>query len=225
MNEERFIATCTHAGFRWVKRKMAESDPSLKQIIPYIVIVHRHMTSAQSPSDLSSQMSMDTEDLPNDDPLLSVVSVAVYRRKGSEKRLHDLYSIGIGGHINPEDGRVNNGIKKRGDFYSSDGEDQTPLHFQQILHGGMNRELEEELIRRPMADEPEFLGIINEDVTEVGSVHLGALYVILTQSSHLYEPGHELTGFHWVRKNALTDLNLELWSSMALELLMENQIL
>ena len=225
MTNERFIATCTHAGFRWVERAMAESDPSLKQIIPYIVIVHNRMTSSQSPTSLSSQMSKDTAEHPDGDPLPSVVSVAVYRRKGSEKRLHDLYSIGIGGHINPEDDRMTNGIKKRENFHSSDEDDRTALHFQRILHAGMNRELEEELIRRPKADEPKFLGIINEDVTEVGSVHLGALYVILTQSPHLYKPGHELMGFHWVKKDALTDLNLELWSSMALGLLLENQII
>jgi predicted NUDIX family phosphoesterase len=68
---------------------------------------------------------------------------------GGDARLHDRRSIGVGGHLNPGDGD---------------------------LAGGLRREWAEELA----ADfTPEFtlFGLLNDDTTEVGSVHLGAVYV------------------------------------------------
>jgi predicted NUDIX family phosphoesterase len=68
---------------------------------------------------------------------------------GGDARLHGRYSIGVGGHLNPGDGG---------------------------LLGGLRREWEEELD----ADfPPEFrlVGLLNDDTTEVGAVHLGAVYV------------------------------------------------
>lgn len=70
-------------------------------------------------------------------------------RAGGDSRLHDLWSIGVGGHLNPGD---------------------------EDLAGGLRREWREELL----ADfEPEFrlIGLLNDDTTDVGSVHLGAVYV------------------------------------------------
>jgi predicted NUDIX family phosphoesterase len=68
---------------------------------------------------------------------------------GTDARLHGRYSIGVGGHLNPGD---------RG------------------LLGGLVREWHEELV----ADfTPEFtlIALLNDDTTEVGAVHLGAVYV------------------------------------------------
>ena len=68
---------------------------------------------------------------------------------GGDARLHDRWSIGVGGHLNPGDGD---------------------------LAGGLRREWREELV----ADfEPEFelIGLLNDDTTEVGSVHVGAVYI------------------------------------------------
>ena len=70
-------------------------------------------------------------------------------RAGGDPRLHDRYSIGVGGHINPGDGG---------------------------LSGGLRREWAEEVA----ADfEPDFrlVALLNDDTTDVGSVHLGAVYV------------------------------------------------
>ncbi len=70
-------------------------------------------------------------------------------RAGGDARLYDRYSIGVGGHLNPGDGD---------------------------LLGGLRREWAEELA----ADfEPAFrlVALLNDDTTEVGSVHLGAVYV------------------------------------------------
>lgn len=68
---------------------------------------------------------------------------------GGDARLHDRWSIGVGGHLNPGDGD---------------------------LAGGLRREWREEV----QADfEPAFelIGLLNDDTTDVGSVHVGAVYV------------------------------------------------
>ena len=68
---------------------------------------------------------------------------------GGDTRLHDRWSIGVGGHLNPGDGD---------------------------LAGGLRREWREELV----ADfQPEFelIGLLNDDTTDVGGVHVGAVYV------------------------------------------------
>ena len=70
-------------------------------------------------------------------------------RAGGDARLHDLWSIGVGGHLNPGDGDV---------------------------EGGLRREWAEEVV----ADfEPAFeaVGLLNDDTTAVGAVHLGVVFV------------------------------------------------
>jgi predicted NUDIX family phosphoesterase len=70
-------------------------------------------------------------------------------KAGADTRLHDLWTIGVGGHLNPGDGD---------------------------LGGGLVREWHEEV---EAAFEPEFdlIGLLNDDSTDVGSVHLGAVYI------------------------------------------------
>jgi predicted NUDIX family phosphoesterase len=110
-------------------RTQVEDDPSLKQIIPYIVF-------------------------------RCVDSVFCYTRGKSqgEARLHRLRSLGVGGHVSEDDA---GGAKTLGAYEAA-----------------MRRELEEEVainspgrIRR--------VGLINDDATPVGRVHLGVV--------HLYE--------------------------------------
>lgn len=171
MNFSTFAATCTKARFSFVRRAIAEEDRQKKQIIPYILLQ-------------TADAGM----------------TAAYNRQGSEKRLHDLWSIGIGGHINPGDKTM-----------EAD-------RFENILTNGMHRELDEELIRRVSSDPIEFIGIISEDITPVGSVHLGAVFLIRTQQPEEYLPGDELHSFTWHATQTLSQLNLELWSELALEL-------
>lgn len=104
---------------RFVPRPFAETDRSTKQVIPYLVL-----------RDGADYFLMRRT------------------RAGGDARLHDRWSIGVGGHLNPGDA---------------------------TLIGGLRREWAEEL----RADfEPEFhlVGLLNDDTTEVGSVHLGAVY-------------------------------------------------
>ncbi len=172
LNQGIFIEKCTLAGFEFIPRQEAENNPGFKQVIPYIVL-----------------------------QTTTLGHTAIYNRQGSEKRLHDLWSLGIGGHINPID-------QKEGH-----------LSFKDILISGMERELNEELLERPKLDTIEFCGIISEEITEVGSVHLGAVFRILTQTPEAYLPGPELCRFQWAKTKALNELNMELWSELALELI------
>lgn len=172
MEPDLFIKNCSAAGFEFIDRSIAEEDSSFKQIIPYIVLQTRDFEKT-----------------------------AIYNRQGSEQRLHDLWSIGIGGHINPVDQGTQNDS------------------FKQILIAGMERELNEELDQRPETDRPVFIGVISEDITDVGKVHLGAVFRILTTAPEKFLPGSELFQFTWEKTKNLEHLNLELWSNMALELI------
>ena len=69
-------------------------------------------------------------------------------RAGGDARLHDLWSIGVGGHLNPEDGG---------------------------LAGGLVREWHEEVVA-DFVPKFDLIGLLNDDTTDVGSVHLGAVY-------------------------------------------------
>ena len=105
---------------RYEPRPAMEVDPSFKQVIPYLVL--------------------------RDGERFFLMRRT---RAGVDARLHDRYSIGVGGHLNPGDGGV---------------------------LGGLRREWHEELVA---GFEPAFrlVGLLNDDTTEVGSVHLGAVYV------------------------------------------------
>lgn len=171
MAESSFFRTCDQVGFEFKERGVVETDPSFKQIIPYVVIQtkDRKLTAA-------------------------------YMRNGSERRLHDLWSVGIGGHINPEDCPARSS-------------------FEDMVTAGMMRELDEELVKRPDNERPVFCGIINEEETQVGCVHLGAVFTLETQNPDLFKPGAELSDFTWKQTENLAKLNMELWSKLALELM------
>jgi predicted NUDIX family phosphoesterase len=104
----------------FMRRGDAEDDPTHKQVIPYLVLRDGHRWFLLRRT-----------------------------RAGGDARLHDLWSIGVGGHLNPGDGDV---------------------------EGGLRREWAEELV----ADfEPAFepVGLLNDDTTPVGAVHLGVVFV------------------------------------------------
>jgi predicted NUDIX family phosphoesterase len=70
-------------------------------------------------------------------------------RAGTDARLHDRWSIGVGGHLNPGD---------------------------VDLAGGLRREWREE-VAADFVPEFRLIGLLNDDTTDVGSVHVGAVYV------------------------------------------------
>jgi len=120
----RLLAQLQRRGF-FVDRDAAEKDPALKQLIPYCI-------------------------LERDGELFCVQRL----KEQSEGRLHGLRSIGIGGHVNPQD------HAPRG-----------------VLDAGLRRELTEELVIPELGQSwPQFLGLLNDDTTDVGSVHAGLVY-------------------------------------------------
>lgn len=73
-----------------------------------------------------------------------------------ESRLHGLLSIGLGGHVEPRDAQG----------------DRCKAMFQNALW----RELHEELILPSTAPAPRLLGLLNDDTTPVGAVHVGLVH-------------------------------------------------
>ncbi len=109
----------------FVPRPEAEDNPAWKQPIPYCLVTQGEQL------------------------------LTVRRTRGqSERRLHGLWSIGLGGHVQAED---------RG---------SGPL-----FENSLRRELEEELAI-PGLDrlQPRFLGLLNDDSNPVGRVHVGLVY-------------------------------------------------
>lgn len=117
----------------------------------------------------------------------------------SEERLHSLLSIGLGGHLNPID------------------RDASAL-----LEAGINRELTEELHMDTSYD-PRFIGVVNDDSNDVGSVHFGLTYRIdlSTRDVSIRETDHMEGAFESVEtlaeRNDASRERFETWSRMLLD--------
>lgn len=119
----------------FVDRPTAEANPDWKQPIPYCAILRG-------------------------DEVYCVERTS----RQSEDRLHGLLSIGLGGHVNPED-----------DGQALGARPASGHRFRQALH----RELEEELAMPwPHCSQPRFLGILNDDSNPVGRVHMGLVFCV-----------------------------------------------
>jgi predicted NUDIX family phosphoesterase len=121
-----------------------------------------------------------------------------YRRgtDQGEARLHSKRSVGIGGHISSID----------------DGREKTP--YQE----GMQRELDEEVsIETPFSER--MVGLINDDETEVGKVHLGVVHIFDLEEPKVVpaEQSIQDTGFA-KPEELLRDLDqFETWSQICLQ--------
>lgn len=115
-------------------------------------------------------------------------------QKQTEARLHHKLSLGIGGHINPD----------------------TP-----DLIGGLHKELEEEVHVAGDYD-LSFAGILNDDTTEVGSVHLGAVYVLEAHERDVTVRETEKMTGRWVDTADLKPLReqMETWSQIVYDALL-----
>lgn len=134
--------------------------------------------------------------------------LAAYPRRGGESRLHGLLSLGVGGHINTCD--APEAHIPGGRFWTS------------VLRKGLARELAEEF---PQAVDgtTTLLGLINEDVSPVGRVHLGVVYHHRIPNTPATPPG-ELAGLAWIARTQLGTTaaplrSFERWSQLALTLL------
>ncbi len=117
-----------------------------------------------------------------------------------EQRLHRKHSVGIGGHIS-----------------SDDAASIAPYAE------GMRRELQEEVIvNTPYVDR--CVGLINDDETEVGKVHLGVVHIFDVQTPDVQPREREImdAGFRPVGE-LLDDLDgFESWSRICLEALFQH---
>ena len=117
---EAWLADLVRSAGAFRPRPEMERDPRFKQVIPYLIL--------------------------RDGPRWFLMQRT---RAGADQRLHDRYSLGVGGHLNPGD---------------------------RDLRTGLLREWGEEMAA-DFVPEFRFAGLLNDDETDVGSVHLGAVYV------------------------------------------------
>jgi predicted NUDIX family phosphoesterase len=131
--------------------------------------------------------------------------VFVYKRLsgGGETRLHDKLSIGAGGHMNTvEDAQS----------------------FDEVLNVNLSRELEEELAITTKDKKFSYVGFINDDINEVGKVHIGLLVILDIDADGEVEvrEKEQLEG-EWVtvKELLLPDVyeRLESWSQIAADVL------
>lgn len=118
------------------------------------------------------------------------------RGKGQgEERLHSKRSIGIGGHI------------------SSD--DQSALS---VYDEGMRRELAEE-VRIETPYRASLAGLINDDLTEVGKVHLGVVHLFDVEQTNVFPREDEIieAGFRPLAELLRDREQFESWSKICLE--------
>jgi predicted NUDIX family phosphoesterase len=151
-------------------RATAETDPSLKQIIPYAVFTHEGR-----------------------------VLHYVRGGGGGEKRLVAKGSIGIGGHINDSDETL---------FASFDAD---------AYHNAVRREIAEEL-KITGGWEERIVALINDDSTDVGSVHLGVVHVVSLEFPEVKAGEKAIRALEFLTPAELRERmsTLETWSQIIL---------
>lgn len=146
-------------------RDAVEPDPAFKQLIPYLVLRDGERWFLMRRT-----------------------------RAGADVRLHDRYSIGVGGHVNPGD----------------DG-----------IAGALLREWSEEVDAEFV---PSFtpVGLLNDDTTEVGSVHLGIVYVADADGRPVAIRETEKLSASWASTADVSAVreSLETWSELVFDSLM-----
>ncbi|MCY2934471.1 MAG: phosphoesterase [Planctomycetota bacterium] len=166
---DRYLAYLLKTGIaKFVRRGDCETDPSLKQIIPYVVF-------------------------------WSGDRVFNYTRGSSqgESRLHALKSIGVGGHVAEEDAAGG----------------CTAEAYEMAL----KRELDEE-VRIDVPGRMLLAGLINDDSSPVGQVHLGVvhLYHLDAPAVHPLEDGLAAAGFIKLAQARDSIHEFETWSQIVL---------
>lgn len=140
-----------------VDRDVAETDDSYKQFIPYTIVT-------------------------NGDKIFA------YRRgkSGNENRLHDLYSIGVGGHV---------------DTVST-------VDAKKQIVDAMEREVKEEI--GIDVSSSEFCCLLNDDSDAVGRVHLGVVYK--AEVAEVGDMEHTIEDHGFYSLDEIKAMNLEGWS-------------
>ncbi len=151
-------------------RSRAETDPLLKQIIPYAVFCHA-----------------------------GLILHYVRGGKSGEKRLMAKGSIGIGGHIN-------------------DGDEGLFAFSADSYRVAVEREISEELrINGGFTDR--IVGLINEDATDVGRVHLGVVHRVELDTCDVSPGEAAITKLEFLDLDQVIDRRecLESWSQIVID--------
>lgn len=179
--------------FSFQQRDIVEQDIDKKQIIPYIII----------------------KDSQN--------RFFIYKRKGNEKRLHGFYSSGTGGHIDYEDIKEN--LMKEAPCDSKCFKINLS-NFYEIIKKTLIRELYEEtgikINDRDFEKKIEFMGIIDEEISSVGKVHVGFVYLYKLSKDEIIKPvDEEIDYYQFLRIDEIYDIwnAFEKWSILAFSLL------
>jgi predicted NUDIX family phosphoesterase len=163
---------------RFHLRYQAEQDESIKQIIPYVIFI-------------------------NNEQVFSYVR----GKQAGETRLVGNRSVGIGGHINPQDEMLFDGGKVATDMQA----------YMEAVH----REIEEEVSIEGDYS-PDIIALINDDSNAVGRVHFGVVHVCRISHQGVRKREQQITqsGF-----TPIAELigprreELETWSALALDLI------
>ena len=153
----------------YIDRHVAEKDFNYKQIIPYCIFTKGDL-------------------------------VFVYERSksGSETRLHNLLSIGVGGHINPCDG---NNVE--------------------AVNSACKREIMEE-VSFLTEDQITPIALINDDSDEVNSVHFGVVYHIKLNQDSIFIPVDKALSngtFKTFDELLLDESRIEKWSKLVIPII------
>ncbi len=156
-----------------MQRAFLETEPKFRQLIPYVIV-------RQGDNYLTYQRST----------------------AGGETRLHNLHSIGIGGHVDAIDA-----------VYDENG----VFQLQETLTIGMYRELDEELgLAKADFTGMSTIGYLALDTNLVSQVHMGIVLVAELKEDVVVssrEDAINLLGF--LPPAQLAELNLESWSAIA----------
>ncbi|MGC1391061.1 MAG: hypothetical protein WA816_08470 [Bacteroidales bacterium] len=155
----------------FLRRGELEEDDSFRQIIPYAIISNKD-------------------------------SFYLFRRTSgqTEKRLHNKFSLGVGGHMNPDDSMESK---------------------EQYLIDELKRELFEEvkLLNGCLIEDIEFIGFINDDTIPVGRVHIGLLYNIHVSNKEVYINETDKMTADWIDKSNLAEFceGMETWTKITFD--------
>lgn len=131
----------------FLERDLVEYDNRYRQLIVYLILRHKQ-------------------------------NVFVYQRirATGEKRLLDLYSFGLGGHINETRERFSRLTEPDNSMHTKS--------FSRLITSNLKRELKEE-VSFPGPFSYRFLGILNDQETEVGIYHIGLVFLVSCQASQI----------------------------------------
>ena len=176
----------------FVRRGDAEENESIKQPIPYWIVI--------DPSKQSQPVGEDK------------ILCYVRGKKSGEGRLVSKTAMGVGGHISIDDlgGKVKVDDKGRID----------PDDARIAYSVGALRELNEEL-RIETVFKVAMVGMINDDNSPVGRVHFGFVHVVVPSDPLQVFPNEDdiITKFSWKTVGELETIrdSLEGWSAICLD--------